>query len=151
MAALAVGIPAASAADGSSVTEQIARALADGESRSAARMICDYGYADEMEDLGHVLSAADFLVVDAGGTDAQVEVFADAVNDAYRFAAVPRDVAGMSFVIGLGDIIQGYAGEPSDPVAFWSTQANIGTGILARVGQEWVVSPIPAAPCSVPF
>lgn len=133
------------------VVDRIARVLADGEGHKAARMICDYGFADEMGGLGHTLSAADFLVLKRGATDSRISSFSEAVNDAYRLAAVPRDVAGGSFLIGLGDIVRGYAGNPAEPVGFWSTQAAIGTGILSRVGQEWATSPIPHAPCSVQF
>jgi len=133
------------------VVDKISRALAAGEGRKAARMICDYGFADEMGGLGHTLSAADFLIVRRGATDRRTSSFADAVNDAYRLAAVPRDVAGGSFLIGLGDITRGYAGNPREPVGFWSAQAAIGSGILTRIGQEWATSPIPDAPCSVRF
>lgn len=133
------------------IVQRIARVLADGEGRTAARLICDNGFADEMSGLGHTLSAADFLLVRRGATEARIDRFAGAVNDAYRLAAVPRDVAGGSFLIGLGDIMAGYAGAPAEPVGFWSAQAAIGGGILVRAGQEWAASPVPQAPCSASF
>lgn len=139
------GLPRIGSADS---VGQIAGALADGDGKTAAHLICRYGVVNDPIGLGHSLSTADNRVLDMGATDDQVDRFAAAVDDAYRIAGVPRQTAATSFVVGLADMGKGYGANPVGPVHWSSSQAAIGSGILLRVIPGWAASPVPPAECA---
>lgn len=138
--------PAAAAASGTTSTDQIAQALAQGDGRTGARLICAAGAAADPVALGEVLSTADNLLLRMGSSEQQVQGFADAVDLAYRTAGVSAVTAGGSFAIGLANVSADYAAQPGDPVGWSASQVAIGSSILLKVIPSWLATGVAPRP-----